>query len=205
MLQYSTRLPRAGLAAALLGAAVVSGCASAPNIRSDYDRSVDFGTYRTYSYFSPVGTDGQGYGSIVTQHFKTAIDAQMTARGYRKVDADPDLLVNFNANVQEKVDVQSTPTPTVAVGYGRGYYGYRGSMYAAWPAYTTDVQTVRYKVGTVNVDVVDAKRKQLVWESVGEGKLKKEALQNPGPAIDRAVGLLFQSYPGPAPGAAPAK
>jgi hypothetical protein len=181
---------------ATLAAVALAGCASKPDIRSDYDRSTDFSQFRTYNYFDKVGTDRPGYNSIITTHFKNAIDAEMTARGFRKSDT-PDLLVNFNANVQEKVDVQSTPTATVGV----GYYGYRGGMYGGWPMYTNDVSTVRYKYGTVNIDVVDAKRKQLVWESVGEGRLKKETLQNPGPAIAGAVSLLFQQFPvrGPTP------
>jgi hypothetical protein len=95
--------------------------------------------------------------------------------------------------------VRSTPTPTptmgMGVGYG-GYYGYRGSMYAAWPMYTNDVSTVRYQVGTLNVDVVDARRKQLVWEGVAEGKLRKETMQNPEPAIRSVINQLYQSYPG---------
>jgi hypothetical protein len=83
----------------------------------------------------------------------------------------------------------------MGVGYG-GYYGYRGSMYAAWPMYTNDVSTVRYQVGTLNVDVVDARRKQLVWEGVAEGKLRKETMQNPEPAIRSVINQLYQTYPG---------
>jgi hypothetical protein len=186
------------LAAVALGALVLAGCAAPkPTLRSDYDRSADFATYRTYSYVDPVGTDKAGYSSIITQHFKNAIDAEMSARGYRKVDANPDLLVNFSANATEKVDVRSTPTPTMGMGVGYGgYYGYRGSMYAAWPMYTNDVSTVRYQVGTLNVDVVDARRKQLVWEGVAEGKLRKETMQNPEPAIRSVINQLYQSYPG---------
>lgn len=191
----TSRLPsRLAVAGAVLAVAVAA-CASKPTLRSDYDRSVDFAAYKTYNYFPQVGTDQPGYNSIVTQHFKSAIDTEMAARGYRKSDT-PDLLVNFNANIQEKVDVQSTPTPTMGVGVG--YYGYRGGMYGGWPMYTNDVSTVRYKVGTVNIDLVDAKRKQLVWESVGEGRLKKDTMQNPGPAIAGAVTLLFQQFPAPA-------
>jgi hypothetical protein len=186
------------LAAVALGALVLAGCAAPkPTLRSDYDRSADFATYRTYAYVDPVGTDKAGYSSIITQHFKNAIDTEMSARGYRKVDADPDLLVNFHANATEKVDVRSTPTPTMGMGVGYGgYYGYRGSMYAAWPMYTNDVSTVRYQVGTLNVDVVDARRKQLVWEGVAEGKLRKETMQNPEPAIRSVINQLYQSYPG---------
>jgi hypothetical protein len=188
----------ATLAAVALGALVLAGCAAPkPTLRSDYDRSANFATYRTYAYANPVGTDKAGYSSIITQHFKNAIDAEMSARGYRKVESDPDLLVNFHANATEKVDVRSTPTPTMGMGVGYGgYYGYRGSMYAAWPMYTNDVSTVRYQVGTLNVDVVDARRKQLVWEGVAEGKLRKETMQNPEPAIRSVINQLYQSYPG---------
>jgi hypothetical protein len=193
----SHRRPRLALAAVVLGTLALGACASKPTLRTDYDRSADFGAYRTYSYVDPVGTDKAGYRSIITQHFKSAVDAEMSARGYRKVDADPDLLVNFHANAEEKVDVQSTPTPTMGMGIGYGgYYGYRGGMYASWPMYTNDVSTTRYTVGTANVDVVDARRKQLVWEGVAEGRLSKEVMKNPEPAIRSVVNQLFQSYPG---------
>jgi hypothetical protein len=208
MLEFAPgSFPRAPAALAL-AAVLLAGCATGPTIRSDYDRSADFSAYRTYAYVDKVGTDRPEYGSLVTQHFKNVIDAQMSARGFRKVEQNPDLLVNFNANAEEKVDVQSTPTPAptlgVGIGYG-GYYGYRGGLYAGWPAYTTDVQTVRYQVGTMNIDVVDAKRKQLVWEGVGEGRLKKETLRNPQPAIQKAVALVFEQFPVKPAGTAPAR
>jgi hypothetical protein len=174
-------------------AALLAACASGPDLRSDYDRSADFGQYRTFGFVDKLGTDSAGYSSLVTSHFKSAVTREMEARGYVLNQANPDLLVNFNASSRTQTDVQSMPS---AAPMGMGYYGYRGGMYAPWPMYATnDVQTVHYKVGTANIDVVDAKRKQLIWEGVGEGRLKEESLQNPGPAIDRAVALLFQSYP----------
>ncbi len=70
---------------------------------------------------------------------------------------------------------------------GVGYYGYRGGMYGGWPMYSNDVTTTHYKVGTGNIDVVDAARKQLVWEGVAEARLTDKMLDNPGPAIDSIV------------------
>jgi hypothetical protein len=64
------------------------------------------------------------------------------------------------------------------------------------------VQTVHYKTGTANVDLIDAKRKQLIWEGVAEGRIRDEALDNPGPAIDRVVAELFTRYPARAGSAA---
>jgi hypothetical protein len=58
------------------------------------------------------------------------------------------------------------------------------------------VDTVHYKVGTANVDIVDAKRRQLIWEGVAEGRLTREVMENPQPAIESVVAELFSRYPG---------
>ena len=173
-----------------------AGCAPPkPTLHSDYDRAANFSNYHTYAYVNPVGTDKAGYSSLITQHFKTAIDGEMSARGYRKVDADPDLLVNFMANAVEKTDVRSTPGTSMTM--GMGYYGYRGGMYAGMPIYSTpDVETVRYKVGTANVDVVDARQKKLIWTGVAEGRLRDDAMKNPQPAIANVVKQMFVEFPG---------
>jgi hypothetical protein len=184
------------LVAALAGVAALVGCAPPkPTLHSDYDKSVNFASFHTYAYVNPVGTDKAGYSSLVTQHFKSAIDTEMSARGYRKVDADPDLLVNFMANATEKTDVRSTPSTSVSM--GMGYYGYRGGMYAGMPVYSSsDIETVRYKVGTANIDVVDAHQKRLIWTGVAEGRLSAEAMKNPQPAIANVVTQMFLDFPG---------
>ncbi|MGD9387658.1 MAG: DUF4136 domain-containing protein [Gammaproteobacteria bacterium] len=184
------------LAVALMAA----GCASKPDYRVDYDPSVDFNRYQTFGYFEQLGTDQAGYSSLVTQHFKNATRRELEKLGYTYTEQDPDLLVNFNAMSTEKTEVRSRPSPAPMMTYP-GYYGYRGMMYSPFPMYSTEVETVNYKVGTVNVDVVDAGRKMLVWEGVVEGRLTKKAMENPRAAIDAVVAELFARYP-TAPGAA---
>lgn len=186
------------LAAVVLGAVVLAGCASGPTIRSDYDRSADFSTYETFGFASELGTDRAGYSTLITEHFKRAIRQEMEARGYEYTESNPDLLANFYVAIRQQTDVRSTPAPTVGV----GYYGYRYGLYTGWPAYSTDVRTVHYKTGTANVDLIDAKRKQLIWEGVAEGRVQEESLQNPGPAIETLVADLFARYPATAGSAA---
>lgn len=175
---------------------VIQGCASGPDYRADFDRSADFGAYETYAFMDELGTDKAGYRSLITQHFKDAIRREMDALGYTYSESDPDLLVNFSATAREKTEVRSRPTPsmTMGVGYG-GYYGYRAGMYGTFPLYSNDVETISYRVGTANIDVVDADRMQLVWEGVAEGRLSEEVLQDPKPAIDNLVAELFDRYP----------
>jgi hypothetical protein len=88
--------------------------------------------------------------------------------------------------------------------YAGGYYGYRGGVYGGWYGGGTDVDTVRYKDGTANIDLVDASRKQLVWEGIVEGKLTKKAMDDPRGAVNRVVTEMFKQFPGNAGGAAPA-
>jgi hypothetical protein len=58
------------------------------------------------------------------------------------------------------------------------------------------VQTVRYKVGTANIDVVDAKRKVVVWEGIAEQELTQDVMSNPQPAVDNVVAHMFAQFPG---------
>lgn len=184
---------------ACLALAALTACATGPKIRTDYDRSVNLATYRTYGFAQELGTDRGGYSTLVTGHFKRAVSREMEARGYTFSADRPDLLVNFFTSVRERTEVQSTPRASV----GFGYYRYRTGLYTAWPLYGRDVDTTTYQIGTASIDVVDAARRQLVWEGTAEGALSDKVLENPGPAIDKAVTQIFAKYP-VAAGARPA-
>jgi|SRR5688572_24920919 len=181
---------------------VLAGCSSGPTIRANTAPGVNLQSYKTYTFVSPLGTDRTGVETPLSGYFKEATRREMDARGYRFVEGgEADLLVNFHANARENVDVRSTPV-SVGVGYG-GYYGYRGGMYgASWS--TSEVETVRYKVGTANIDVVDAQRKQLVWEGLAEGRLSDKVMKDPRAAVNLVVTEIFKQFPGNAGGAAPA-
>ena len=59
---------------------------------------------------------------------------------------------------------------------------------------------MRYKVGTANIDLVDAKRKTVVWEGIAEQELTDDVMRNPQPAVDNAVAKMFTQFPGRAAG-----
>jgi Domain of unknown function (DUF4136) len=186
------------LAVGLAILALLAACESGPTIRSNVDPAANLSAYKTYMFPEKTGTDRPGYATPITSYFKEAIRREMDTRGYKYVEGGPaDLLVNFNANARENVDVRTTPGSTM--GYGYGYYGYRGGMYGA-TAFAPEVQTVRYKVGTANVDVVDLDRKQVVWEGIAEAKLTKNMMKDPRAAISSVIAEMFAQYPGRAGG-----
>ncbi len=188
------RLVAASLLASLL---TLAGCATGPEVRVDYDRAADFTRYRTFGFVSPLGTDRGGYQSIVSQHLKAATQRELEARGMRLDERAPQLLVNFNAALSDKLRVWNSPT--MALGYGRGYYGYRYGLYSAWPWYADQTTVTQYREGTLNIDVVDAARKQLVWEGVVTDVVTQKMLDNVQAAVDAAVAAAFAKYPIPGP------
>jgi hypothetical protein len=189
------RIHRVFSAAAIL--MLLAACAApGPTIRADADPGANLASYKTFGYFDKVSTDKTGYSTILTTRLKEATRHEMEKRGYQYAESSPDLMVNFNVNIANQTDVRSTPSA------GAGFYGYRAGMYGAWAGYPQDVETYHYQEGTLSIDLVDSKKQQLVWQGVAQGKINKEAAQNPGPAVDKVVGDIFAKFPGSPPASA---
>ena len=178
---------KAALACGLL---VLTGCASGPDIRTDYDRAADFGKYRTYGFLAQAGTDEGDFKSLSTQMLQNAASRQMEARGYARSD-NPDLVINFKGQLEEKTDIESTPAPYYGPGWGYGGWG--GAYWGGWGG--TEVRTRRYNVGTLVMDVVDREKRQVVYQGGIEGVVTREMMQNREATITAAVGHLFSKYP----------
>jgi hypothetical protein len=173
-------------------AALLGACASGPDIRSDYDPSVDFSDYRTYNFFNPMGIENSNYSSILGQMFRDAIGREMESRGYVKSD-DPDLLLNVSARLDDKTKVTTYNDPMMG-----GYYGYRRGFYDPWYGYGYGTQThvSQYTEGTVNVDMVDARQKRMVWEGVAVGRVDEDKSNaEVREAINSGVAQMFSAYP----------
>jgi len=181
-------MKRIALVPALAIAGLLSACASGPTIRSDYDHSADFAQYRSFGFMSPLGTDKAGYSTLLTERLKTATRGQMEMRGYAYSEQSPDLLINFNAKLQEKTQV----TPAAPIG---PYYGYRAGFYGGWPGYAWGNDVYQYTEGTLNIDLIDAKRKQLVWEGVSVGVINDKETAASSQNVEASVAQIFQKYP----------
>jgi len=172
----------------LIGIAILlTGCSSSTKVYTNEDPTVDFGKYKTFAFQSNLGTDGDRYASLASQYLKTATVREMEARGYKE-SSNPDMIVNFNIQTEEKIRTTQTPTAS------GGYYGYRG--YGAWGGYGGyETRVTQYTEGTVNVDLVDAKKSQLVWEGVIVGKVTDEVRENLQAVSDEVVTEIFANYP----------
>jgi hypothetical protein len=182
------------LALALL---LLAGCATPTSVRVMQDPEVDLAHYATFGYFEPLGTDRAKYKTLVSGQLKASTTREMEARGFTYSATDPDLLINFSASLADKMRVNQVPVaPTpmaVSGGWPGGYYGYRTGLYTAYPMYETTV--TEYQEGTLNIDLVDARRERLVWEGIGVRSVSRKSLENIGPALDATVIAIFEKFP----------
>lgn len=149
----------------------VSGCASTANVgvTSDFDHAVNFRAYRTWAWYpQQVGDVEQGpsngrYESFLDQRMRKAIAQELANKGMTQVQDNPDVFVAYSARVEDKQQMTNT-------GYNP-YWGYGYGMYGrGYPS------TYNYKAGTVVIDIVDARRKELAWRGTGQAQVDNNSI-----------------------------
>lgn len=184
----------------LLLASALSGCAVSPTIRTDAAPGVNFGEFRTFSFFTPLSTDRAGFHSLVSRQLMFSTRREMEVRGFQFVEdpAEADVLINFHAHVAEQIRVRSVPDPWV----GGSYWNHRRGFYDPWRGHShwpnhNRVEVDQFSEGRLSVDVVDRRQNMLVWEAVASKRLTQRTLNDLGPAMDDAVHAMFRRFPLP--------
>ena len=160
---------------------VLTSCSSV-RVASDFDKNVDFNQYKTFAFYKS-GIDKVEISDLDKKRILKAIETQMTAKGIT-LSENPDLMVNIFTKSREQVDVnQYNGGWGYGVGWGYGPYMFGGN---------TSIS--RYTEGTLYIDLIDAKKKELVWQGEGEGVLT----QNSGDKekrINEFVTKILELYP----------
>lgn len=176
---------------ALVMVGVLAACSNAPIVRSDYDPRADFASYRTFAFMEPLGTDRAGYTTLLTERLKRAAALQMESKGYTYSAINPDLLINFQSHVQSRTEYVAPP-PMMTWGYG---YGFGSGFYGGWPGYAFGPDVIQYNEGTLKVDLIDTKRKQMVWEGVGTSVLGNIQQTPSDVMVQNMMAAIFARYP----------
>jgi hypothetical protein len=186
-----TTMARAAVMAA--GLLALAGCAAVgPEIRTDYDEGTDFSRYATFAFMERTERgESRSYDTLDDRRVIAAVSRELEARGYRRAEENPDLLVNFAITTEDVQKVQRVPSSFVPP----PWYGWRGGYYYPWPHYSYETYIDSYQRGTLYIDLVDAERRQLVWEGSAAGRVTQAALEDPAGAVDSAVTEIFARYP----------
>jgi hypothetical protein len=166
-------------------ALLMAGCASAPRVTTNTNPTTDFASFRTYNFMPALGTDRpNGVQTQLSVMLMTAMSREMSSRGYQRSD-NPDLLVNFFVNTEQRMDVRQVPTPG-------SFHGYRFNRYATWGGYRTEVR--HYREGTLVIDLVDARRNMLAWEGIAQQRLGRSAQQITQDQVDDVVRQVMVAF-----------
>ena len=176
--------------ALLLLVVLLGACASRPVITTDADPAADFARYRTFGFYEPLAVEDKGYSTPSSQRMKASTRREMEARGYVYDESNPDLRVNINAYISERQSVVSTPQLQQ-----RLYYNYRANSYVSSAYFVNRTDVYNYTEGTLNIDLVDAARKQLVWEGVAVGRMANTKPTQRDARIDSTITEIFAAYP----------
>ena len=151
-------------------------------VNSDYDKKVDFAQFKTFAFYKS-GIDKVAISDLDKKRILHSVDEVLTAKGFTKNET-PDILVNIFTKEREQVDVNRFNS-----GWGYGW-GYGWNPYI-WGGNTT---VNRYTEGTLYIDLIDAKKKELIWQGEGEGVLTKDTNKK-DEKIKEFVTKILEQYP----------
>jgi hypothetical protein len=175
------------VAAALTAALLVPVLAAAQKTSYDFNKSANFASFKTYAH-----KDGTKVGQqLIDERIVSAIDTAMAAKGFTKVTANPDVFVVYHVAFDKEKDIS-----TFSSGYGGGYGPYGWGWGGGWGGGTTTTQVRDILVGTLVIDIADAKGNQLAWRGMGVKEVNTQA--NPekrDKSITNAVNKIFKNYP----------
>jgi hypothetical protein len=157
----------------------VLGSALAQQVKTDFDHQANFSQYKTYSW-----QEVKSENSLWDARIKNAVDAQLTAKGWTKVDSGGDVGIVAIKTTQTQRTLQ-----TFYDGFGGGW---RWRGFGGMGQSTTTEQD--YKEGTLLVDLYDAKTKQLLWRGSTEDTLSNNADKNEK-NLDKGVAKMFKKFP----------
>lgn len=159
----------------------LASCSSI-TVNSDYDKNATFEGYKTYAY-QKSGIDKVEISDLDKKRILRSIDEVMAAKGFNKSES-PDVLINFFTKEREQVSVNQF---NAGWGYGWGW-GWNPYM---WGGRST---VSSYTEGTLTIDIIDAKKKELIWQGIGEGVLTKSA-EKKDEKIKEFVTQILEQYP----------
>ena len=157
--------------------------AAAQDVKTDFDKAFDFSTAKTYAI--KIGTTWGN--NLSERRVLDEIDQALAGKGLKKVDeGQASLHVVLHGATQTKHNA-TTFYSGMGGGYGYRYGGFGGVG-------TASTMVSEYKVGTLVVDMFDAKTKNLVFRGTAEDELSDKPEKN-AKKLEKASTKMFKDFP----------
>lgn len=161
---------------------LLSSCSSV-RVAADYDKNADFNSYKTFAFFK-TGIDKAQISDLDKRRILRAIETEMLAKGFTKSET-PDVLVSIFT--KERKDYNVWNNGFGGFGYGWGWQPFFGS----------NINNVSTSIqGSLYVDLIDANKKELVWQGKGSGFLRSTSnIEKKEARIKQFVAEIMTKYP----------
>jgi hypothetical protein len=171
----------------LFVAGLMAISAPAAKIKADYDKHVDFNTYKTYAW-GKVNPLPRAMANLV---ISSAIDAELVARGLKMTDVDhADLIIRYQGSSDTDLNFARSSDPAYSQ-----FGGIPLPDSSVWGVGFNIPTSGRYvKKGSLVVDIFDKQKHLLVWS----GTVSDTLNHSPEKAIktvNKDISDLFDRYP----------
>lgn len=162
---------------------LVSTSCTSVRVVSDYDKNTDFSKYKTFAFFK-TGIDKAKISDLDKRRILRAIETEMLAKGFTKSE-NPDLLVSIFTKSREEVNIYNNGFGVYGYGWGWSPYYWRNSG-----------RTSMSTEGSLYIDLIDAKRKEMIWQGKGSGYLSSTSnIEKKEARIKEFVTEIMTKYP----------
>lgn len=173
----------------LVAVMALAGC-STMTVSTDFDRSASFAAYKTFDFIPAEEVKNP----LIRQRIEDAIVAELETKGLTRSSDNPDVLIAGRAKMSSETQFNTT---TYGYGWG-GWGGYRGpyGSYGAVGMGSSTTTAREVPVGTLIIDLVDAKEKKLIWQAVASDTLDTNARADERDyRIKKAMEKIFAGFP----------
>jgi hypothetical protein len=153
----------------------------------DQKTGVNFAKFKTYGFMDAEARNDSAFQNSGTGIFdlKRAVATEMTRRGFQQA-TQPDLWVNIGIVTEQKTQTRQANFQF------DGAPQYIGQRRYHWDA--RDIPVGQYQEGTATIDIVDAARKEQVWQGTTTSILSRKPTKS-AKQIDKAVATMFEQFP----------
>jgi len=167
----------------------LSSCSSV-RVAADYDREADFDQYKSFAFFKP-GIDKAEISDLDKRRILRAIESELLAKGYTKSE-NPDMLISIFTKSNQRVDVYNNAWGAGAWGWaGYGGWGWRHGPGFGWGGSQVSTTTE----GVLFIDLIDADKKELIWQGSGTGNLATKNIEKKEEKIKKFVSEMLMQFP----------
>jgi hypothetical protein len=173
------------LAALLALGALAASPAYAQKPQIQWDKAYDFSKVKTFMWQAPSAPSLEEENPFMHKFIQQSIETELQNVGFTETTENPDVYVTYHGAVNTEVSYRSSSFGFSVGSYGVGPWGGMSGV-AAGPTSTT-TREVQTKKGTLTVDIVDAKEKQLVWRGTSSGILISDSQEKTEKAVGDAI------------------